>query len=96
MLDINLLRADKGGNVVRTHAPAQRRRRLRLTGLTITARACAPQDAVRESERRRYADPTLVDKVIELDAVWREGASLSATRRSERRGARLPFGRRRA
>jgi hypothetical protein len=29
---------------------------------------------VRESERRRYADPTFVDKVIELDAKWREGA----------------------
>ena len=31
---------------------------------------------MRESERRRYADPTFVDKVIELDATWREGASL--------------------
>ena len=29
---------------------------------------------MRESERRRYADPTFVDKVIELDAKWREGA----------------------
>jgi hypothetical protein len=29
---------------------------------------------VRESERKRYADPTFVDKVIELDAKWREGA----------------------
>jgi hypothetical protein len=37
-------------------------------------RVCCAQEAVRESERRRYADPTLVDKVMELDVVWREGA----------------------
>jgi hypothetical protein len=29
---------------------------------------------VRESERRRFNDPTNVDKVIELVAAWREGA----------------------
>jgi hypothetical protein len=28
---------------------------------------------VRESERRRFADPTHVDKVVELDQLWREG-----------------------
>lgn len=28
---------------------------------------------VRESQRRRYADVDAVDKVIELDKVWREG-----------------------
>ena len=50
MLDINLLRTDRGGDI----------------------------ELVRESERRRFADPTLVDKVIALDAVWREGASQKA------------------
>ena len=28
MLDINLLRADRGGNVVRTHAPLRLRERI--------------------------------------------------------------------
>ncbi|KAK3284060.1 hypothetical protein CYMTET_8269 [Cymbomonas tetramitiformis] len=42
MLDINLFRADKGGD----------------------------PEKIRESQRRRYADVDLVDKVIELDAKW--------------------------
>ena len=29
-------------------------------------------DLVRESQRRRYADVTLVDKVIEIDSEWRQ------------------------
>ena len=29
-------------------------------------------DLVRESQRRRYADVTLVDKVIEFDTQWRQ------------------------
>ena len=29
-------------------------------------------DIVRESQRRRYADVTLVDKVIEYDGEWRQ------------------------
>ena len=29
---------------------------------------------VRESQRRRYSDITLVDKVVELDTQWRDGA----------------------
>jgi hypothetical protein len=33
------------------------------------------QALVRESERRRYADPAQVDRVIALDQVWRDGAS---------------------
>ena len=44
MLDIELFRADKGGN----------------------------PELVRESQRRRFADVTLVDKVIEADNVWRK------------------------
>eukprot|EP00899_Mesostigma_viride_P029479 jgi/Mesvir1/9716/Mv12187-RA.1 len=44
MLDINLFRAEKGGN----------------------------PDIVRESQRRRHKDVTLVDKVVELDKQWRE------------------------
>ena len=67
--------------MVRTHAPAQLRSRVSLTRSATCLRARLSQEAVRESERRRFADPTLVDKVIELDAVWREGASYSAARR---------------
>ena len=29
-------------------------------------------DLVRESQRRRYADVALVDKVIEFDTQWRQ------------------------
>ena len=31
-------------------------------------------DIVRESQRRRYADVSLVDKVIEIDSEWRQSA----------------------
>lgn len=34
-------------------------------------------DKVRESQRRRYADVTLVDKVIEYDSEWRKSARLN-------------------
>lgn len=37
-------------------------------------------DLVRESQRRRYADVTLVDKVIEYDSQWR--SSKRRTRRA--------------
>lgn len=30
-------------------------------------------ELIRESQRRRYADVSLVDKVIELDNEWRNG-----------------------
>jgi seryl-tRNA synthetase len=30
-------------------------------------------ELVRESQRRRYADVGLVDKVLDLDAQWRQG-----------------------
>ncbi len=30
-------------------------------------------EAIRESQRRRFADVGLVDKVLELDAEWRTG-----------------------
>jgi len=30
-------------------------------------------ELVRESQRRRFADPGLVDQVIELDSQWRHG-----------------------
>ena len=32
-------------------------------------------DKIRESQKRRYADVTLVDKVIELDTQWRQSES---------------------
>jgi len=44
MLDIELFRADKGGN----------------------------PETIKESQRRRFADESLVDKVIEADNVWRK------------------------
>jgi len=31
-------------------------------------------EVIRESQRRRFADVSLVDKVLELDSKWREGA----------------------
>lgn len=33
-------------------------------------------DIVRESQKRRYADVGLVDKVVSLDADWRSGEIL--------------------
>jgi seryl-tRNA synthetase len=30
-------------------------------------------ELIRESQRRRFADVSLVDKVLELDVKWREG-----------------------
>lgn len=44
MLDINLIREEKGGN----------------------------PEKVRESERRRFSDPNLIDEVIKLDKEWRQ------------------------
>lgn len=35
-------------------------------------------ELLRESQRRRYADVGLVDKVIELDQQWRQGAASSS------------------
>ncbi len=35
-------------------------------------------EVVRESQRRRYADVSLVDKVLEKDLKWREGAAPQA------------------
>jgi seryl-tRNA synthetase len=37
-------------------------------------------DLVRESQRRRYADVTLVDKVIEIDSEWRKSTRPVGTR----------------
>ena len=37
-----------------------------------TARGGDPE-VVRDSIRKRFSDPAIVDKVIELDAAWREG-----------------------
>ena len=33
----------------------------------------ADPELIRESQRRRFADVSLVDKVLELDVKWREG-----------------------
>ena len=35
-------------------------------------------ELIRESQRRRYADVSLVDQVIELDNEWRNGACLAS------------------
>ena len=34
-------------------------------------------ELIRESQRRRFADVGLVDKVLELDLKWREGESVA-------------------
>ena len=39
-------------------------------------------EVVRESQRRRYADVGLVDKVLELDAKWREGERRTCSARA--------------
>jgi seryl-tRNA synthetase len=31
-------------------------------------------ESIRESQRQRYKDPKLVDKVIETDEAWRKGS----------------------
>ena len=35
-------------------------------------------DLVKESQKRRYADPAAVDKIIALDKEWRDGACATA------------------
>jgi len=40
--------------------------------INLTARGGDPE-VVRASVRKRFGDPSVVDKVIELDAAWREG-----------------------
>ena len=53
-------------------------------------------DLVRESQRRRYADVTLVDKVIEHDTEWRKSElhSLSHSPFRCSRASTLRLGRR--
>lgn len=43
-----------------------------LCGAIPTGKGGNPE-LIRESQRRRFADVQLVDKVIELDAKWRDG-----------------------
>ena len=43
-----------------------------IAPVCATAKGGNPE-LVRESQRKRYADVSLVDKVIELDAKWRDG-----------------------
>lgn len=51
------------GRSVGTHSPR----------LAACAERGGDPELVRESQRRRYADVGLVDKVLELDVQWREG-----------------------
>ena len=48
-------------------------------------------EAVRESQRRRFHDVSLVDKVIELDAEWRQGACYPQAASRAARGAAEDF-----
>lgn len=76
MLDINLIRPDKGGDPVRAAPPFEVNFFLLFPALTVVdVLLPTTQALVRESERRRYADPAQVDRVIALDQVWRDGAS---------------------
>ena len=45
----------------------------RRADLAMYAEKGGNPELVRESQRRRFADPGLVDRVIELDAKWRDG-----------------------
>jgi hypothetical protein len=42
-----------------------------------TAEKGGDPEIIRESQRRRYANVSLVDKVVQLDADWRNGVSAS-------------------
>lgn len=50
------------------------------TGIVLLLLLCAEKggnpEIVRESQKRRYADVGLVDKVVALDADWRSGELL--------------------
>ena len=37
-------------------------------------------DKVRENQKRRFADPALVDKVVNSDEAWRQGESICQAR----------------
>ena len=41
--------------------------------LLATAGKGGNPDLIRESQRRRFADVTLVDKIVDLDKQWRDG-----------------------
>ena len=45
-----------------------------VIGSSCSAEKGGDPELVRESQRRRYADISLVDKVVELDRQWRDGA----------------------
>lgn len=47
-----------------------------------TDKGCDP-DIIRESQRRRFADPAAVDRVIELDAAWKTAVTAAETLRRE-------------
>ncbi len=74
MLDINLFRTGLQRNhippspALGTHACHPD-----LASVCFTEKGGDPE-LVRESQRRRYADVGLVDKVVELDGQWRDGA----------------------
>ena len=52
---------------------AQRRVRRNCEGPAHNAARGGDPEVVRDSIRKRFGDPAIVDKVIELDAAWREG-----------------------
>ena len=64
---------------------------LRYLLRTATEKGGNPE-VVRESQRRRYADVGLVDKVVALDQEWREGArAFTVSLRSSTSTAPLPL-----
>ena len=48
-------------------------------------------EMVRESQRRRLADPAVVDRIIELDAVWRAAQSRAGQLQKELAAAKKVF-----
>lgn len=86
MLDINLFREGGFTRVLvqnrRRHLLVARVQTLHAAGIWyIWARrdeCCHAEkggnpDLVREAQRRRFADPAAVDRVIQLDKEWRDG-----------------------
>lgn len=53
-----------------------------LTDIVCIADKGGDPEIVRESQRRRFADVGLVDRVLELDAAWREGEGSGAACRA--------------
>ena len=76
MLDIALFREGIGRSCAKAKSSYVQGR---SADLAVYAEKGGNPELVRESQRRRFADPGLVDRVIELDAKWRDGKAEGMT-----------------